>query len=75
MIERMAEKENSDYATTRQKLMDMLGGTLLGRPTSPKGSPSWSPSLRQAFPQTGRKADPSAFRTSPAKQIRQDSGG
>jgi NAD(P)-dependent dehydrogenase (short-subunit alcohol dehydrogenase family) len=27
MIERMAKKENSDYATTRQKLMDMLGGT------------------------------------------------
>ncbi len=29
----------------------------------------------RAFLQRGREADPSAFRTSPAKQIRQDSGG
>jgi len=54
MIERMAEKENSDYATTRQKLMDMLGGTLRGRPTGPRRWSSWSPSLRQ----TGRRQSP-----------------
>jgi len=54
MIERMAEKENSDYATTRQKLMDMLGGTLRGRPTGPRRLSSWSPSLRQ----TGRRQSP-----------------
>ena len=35
MIERMAEKDNSDYATARQKLMDMLGGIPLGRPNRP----------------------------------------
>jgi NAD(P)-dependent dehydrogenase (short-subunit alcohol dehydrogenase family) len=32
MIQRMAHKDESDYATARQKLMDMLGGILLGRP-------------------------------------------
>jgi len=36
MIERMAEKDNSDYATARQKLMDMLGGIPLGRPNTPQ---------------------------------------
>lgn len=35
MIERMAEKDNDDYATARQKLMDMLGGIPLGRPNRP----------------------------------------
>jgi NAD(P)-dependent dehydrogenase (short-subunit alcohol dehydrogenase family) len=35
MINRMAEKDKSDYATARQKLMDMLGGIPLGRPNSP----------------------------------------
>jgi len=35
MIERMAEKDNADYATARQKLMDMLGGIPLGRPNRP----------------------------------------
>jgi len=35
MVERMAEKDNSDYATARQKLMDMLGGIPLGRPNRP----------------------------------------
>ncbi|EEF60641.1 SDR family oxidoreductase [Pedosphaera parvula] len=35
MIDRMAEKDKSDYATARQKLMDMLGGIPLGRPNSP----------------------------------------
>jgi NAD(P)-dependent dehydrogenase (short-subunit alcohol dehydrogenase family) len=61
MIERIPEKENSGYATTRQKLMDMLDGTLLGRPTGPRRSPSWSPSLRQ----TGRwqSRDPSSSST------------
>ena len=34
-IERMAHKDNSDYATARQKLMDMLGGIPLGRPNRP----------------------------------------
>jgi NAD(P)-dependent dehydrogenase (short-subunit alcohol dehydrogenase family) len=32
MIERMAEKDKSDYATAREKLMQMLGGIPLGRP-------------------------------------------
>ena len=36
MIERMAEKDGSDYATARQKLMDMLGGIPLGRPNKPQ---------------------------------------
>ena len=31
MIERMADKNKSDYATARQKLMDMLGSILPGR--------------------------------------------
>jgi NAD(P)-dependent dehydrogenase (short-subunit alcohol dehydrogenase family) len=35
MIERMAEGDKSDYATARQKLMDMLGGIPLGRPNRP----------------------------------------
>ena len=35
MIERMADKDKSDYATARQKLMDMLGGIPLGRPNRP----------------------------------------
>src|SRR5215831_15093547 len=36
MIERMAEKDKSDYTTARQKLMDMLGGIPLGRPNRPE---------------------------------------
>lgn len=35
MIDRMAEKDKSDYATARQKLMEMLGGIPLGRPNRP----------------------------------------
>jgi len=35
MIQRMADKDKSDYATSRQKLMDMLGGIPLGRPNRP----------------------------------------
>jgi NAD(P)-dependent dehydrogenase (short-subunit alcohol dehydrogenase family) len=35
MIERMADKDRTDYATARQKLMDMLGGIPLGRPNRP----------------------------------------
>ena len=35
MIQRMAEKDNSDYAAARQKLMEMLGGIPLGRPNRP----------------------------------------
>jgi NAD(P)-dependent dehydrogenase (short-subunit alcohol dehydrogenase family) len=35
MIERMADKDKSDYATARQKLMAMLGGIPLGRPDRP----------------------------------------
>jgi NAD(P)-dependent dehydrogenase (short-subunit alcohol dehydrogenase family) len=35
MIQRMADKDESDYATARQKLMDMLGGIPLGRPNRP----------------------------------------
>lgn len=36
MIERMADKDGSDYAAARQKLMDMLGGIPLGRPNTPE---------------------------------------
>ena len=36
MIERMAKGDNSDYATARQRLMDMLGGIPLGRPNRPE---------------------------------------
>lgn len=36
MIERMAEKSACDYATARQKLIDMLGGIPLGRPNKPE---------------------------------------
>ena len=36
MIERMAQKDKGDYATARQKLMDMLGGIPLGRPNKPE---------------------------------------
>jgi NAD(P)-dependent dehydrogenase (short-subunit alcohol dehydrogenase family) len=36
MIQRMADKDQSDYATARQKLMEMLGGIPLGRPNRPE---------------------------------------
>src|ERR1700676_1705866 len=36
MIERMAEKDKSNYAAARQKLMDMLGGIPLGGPNTPQ---------------------------------------
>jgi NAD(P)-dependent dehydrogenase (short-subunit alcohol dehydrogenase family) len=36
MIERMAEKDHSDFANARRKLMDMLGGIPLGRPNQPE---------------------------------------
>jgi NAD(P)-dependent dehydrogenase (short-subunit alcohol dehydrogenase family) len=35
MIQRMADKDKSDYAAARQKLMDMIGGIPLGRPNKP----------------------------------------
>ena len=35
MIQRMADKDKSEYTTARQKLMDMLGGIPLGRPNRP----------------------------------------
>jgi NAD(P)-dependent dehydrogenase (short-subunit alcohol dehydrogenase family) len=35
MIQRMADKDKSDYAEARRKLMDMLGGIPLGRPNRP----------------------------------------
>lgn len=35
MIQRMADKDKSDYSTARQKLIDMLGGIPLGRPNRP----------------------------------------
>lgn len=35
MIQRMADKEGSDYAAARQSLMEMLGGIPLGRPNRP----------------------------------------
>lgn len=36
MIQRMADKDKSNYTTARQKLMDMLGGIPLGRPNRPE---------------------------------------
>jgi NAD(P)-dependent dehydrogenase (short-subunit alcohol dehydrogenase family) len=36
MIQRMADKDKSDYAAARQKLMEMLGGIPLGRPNQPE---------------------------------------
>ena len=35
MIQRMADKDKSEYTLARQKLMDMLGGIPLGRPNRP----------------------------------------
>lgn len=35
MIQRMAEKDKSDYSAARKRLMDMLGGIPLGRPNQP----------------------------------------
>ncbi len=35
MIQRMADKDKSDYDAARQKLIDMLGGIPLGRPNRP----------------------------------------
>jgi NAD(P)-dependent dehydrogenase (short-subunit alcohol dehydrogenase family) len=35
MIQRMADKDKSDYATAREKLMGMVGGIPLGRPNTP----------------------------------------
>jgi NAD(P)-dependent dehydrogenase (short-subunit alcohol dehydrogenase family) len=35
MLQRMADKDQIDYETARQKLMDMLGGIPLGRPNRP----------------------------------------
>ena len=35
MIQRMADKDKSNAAAARQKLMDMLGGIPLGRPSRP----------------------------------------
>jgi NAD(P)-dependent dehydrogenase (short-subunit alcohol dehydrogenase family) len=32
----MADNNKTDYATSRQKLMDMLGGIPLGRPNRPE---------------------------------------
>jgi NAD(P)-dependent dehydrogenase (short-subunit alcohol dehydrogenase family) len=31
----MADKDKTNYATARQRLMDMLGGIPLGRPNRP----------------------------------------
>ena len=36
MIQRMADRDKSDYNAARQKLMDMLGGIPLGRPNRPE---------------------------------------
>jgi hypothetical protein len=38
MIERRADKDQSDYMTARQKLMEMLGGIPLERPNRPLAS-------------------------------------
>jgi NAD(P)-dependent dehydrogenase (short-subunit alcohol dehydrogenase family) len=35
MIQRMADKDQSDYVAARRKLMEMLGGIPLGRPNRP----------------------------------------
>jgi NAD(P)-dependent dehydrogenase (short-subunit alcohol dehydrogenase family) len=36
MIQRMADRDKSDYTAARHKLMDMLGGIPLGRPNRPE---------------------------------------
>jgi len=36
MIQRMADKDKTDYTAARQRLMDMLGGIPLGRPNRPE---------------------------------------
>jgi NAD(P)-dependent dehydrogenase (short-subunit alcohol dehydrogenase family) len=36
MIQRMADKDKSDFTVARKKLMDMLGGIPLGRPNRPE---------------------------------------
>lgn len=36
MIQRMGDGDKTDYASARQKLMDMLGGIPLGRPNRPE---------------------------------------
>lgn len=36
MVRRIADKDRSDYATAREKLMEMLGGIPLGRPNQPE---------------------------------------
>ncbi len=36
MVQRMADKDRTDYAVARQKLMNMLGGIPLGRPNTPE---------------------------------------
>ena len=36
MIQRMADKDKSDYTAARQRLMNMLGGIPLGRPNKPE---------------------------------------
>jgi len=35
MLQRIADKDKTDYTAARQKLMDMLGGIPLGRPNRP----------------------------------------
>ena len=45
MIERMAEKDKSDYTTARQQLMSMLGGIPLAGPTCRTKLRSSSPLL------------------------------
>jgi NAD(P)-dependent dehydrogenase (short-subunit alcohol dehydrogenase family) len=61
MIERMATGAGSDYATARQRLMDMLGGIPLGRPNRPEEWRSWS----RSWPPTGppRSRAPSSSST------------
>ena len=44
MIQRMADKDKSDFTAARQKLMDMLGGIPFCDPTGPRKSRSLSPS-------------------------------
>ena len=36
MIQRMADKDKSDYSAARRRLMEMLGGIPLGRPNRPE---------------------------------------
>jgi hypothetical protein len=81
MIERMAEKDKSDYATARQALMEMLGGIPLGGPNQPEEVAELvafvaSARLRDHGTRVrhGRRHDPNGLMRKSAAQRERDSG-